>query len=300
MNRADEFARALGRKVKGRLLIKEPLWRHTTWRIGGPADVMLLPADISDIPVAVELAREMGYPVTVLGNGSNVLVADAGIRGLVIKTGGCLTGCKVEGTRAIAEAGALLPRLLRITARAGLGGLEGLAGIPGTVGGAVVGNAGARGTEMGNLVYSLMVLDGSGQIRNLQGREISFGYRSSDLEGIVIKVALELYPEDPVAVSQKIRQNLSLRRQTQPLGEKCAGSVFKNPPGRAAGYLIEKIGAKGWRRGGAVVSEKHANFIINTGGATAEDVLELMAEIRHKVLEAFGVLLEPEVKILGP
>lgn len=295
-------AQELAQKIRGRVLCNEPLKEHTTWRIGGPADILVEPASREDLRTVLYFVREKGLPLTVIGNGSNLLVSDSGVRGVVVKIGDRLGAVTVAGQKITAEAGAKLSRVAAVAQEAGLSGLEFTVGIPATIGGAVTMNAGANGAMIGELVETITVMDYEGREKVLNQTELDFGYRYSRLQVlpvIVVEVVLCLTPADPAAIKRRMQEYLQKRRCTQPLEYPSAGSVFKNPPGVAAGRLIELAGAKGLRIGDAMVSEKHANFIVNLGAAKASDVLLLIKKVREMVEEKFGVRLELEVKVLG-
>lgn len=282
--------------------VAESLARHTTFRIGGPADVLAWPEDREDVAAVIGFARERGLPLTVLGRGSNVLVPDEGVRGLVISLERAADWVCFDGRDVEAGAGYPLPLLVREAARRGLAGLEGLAGVPGSVGGALAMNAGAGGYSIGGVTVSVEVIDRNGRIHRLSRDDMVFGYRSSRLQAgdlVALSARFRLSPGDPEAIVSVIERYGRRRRETQPLEHPNAGSIFKNPPGDSAGRLIEAAGCKGLRAGGAKVSERHANFIINTGGATAADVLSLMATVYRRVLDAFGVRLQAEIRLLG-
>jgi UDP-N-acetylmuramate dehydrogenase len=285
--------------VKGNILFDEPMERHTSFRIGGPADRFVIPSGIDDLQTLFRETPET-EKITMIGAGSNLLVSDRGIRGTVIQT----TGLDEIGThddKASVGAGVLLPRLLRELIRRGLGGLEWLAGIPGTVGGAVRMNAGTGEGCMADRLVSVTLLDRSGKIEKLERREISFGYRRMELEDEtwIVGAELLLEPEDPSTMEQTISERLKLRCNRQPLGFPSAGSIFKNPEGDFAGRLIEAAGMKGERVGDAEVSTVHANFIVNRGKARAGDVLALIGRIKSRVEETCGVQLELEIKVVG-
>ncbi|HBT48130.1 MAG TPA: UDP-N-acetylenolpyruvoylglucosamine reductase [Peptococcaceae bacterium] len=295
------LAAELQGRIKGRVLAEEPLAGHTTIRIGGPAELLALPGDRTDLEICLDFARQKGLPLFVLGKGSNLLVRDEGVRGLVIKTAG-LNRLEVGGNTVWAEGGVPLPRLLAEARRRGLAGLEFAAGIPASLGGAVVMNAGTPEGSIGSLVQKVEVLDRQGRTYALRGEELEFDYRKSKLKGaglVVVAAALALKIGDGKQIAEAIARNVALRRRKQPLNWPNAGSIFKNPPGHYAGWLIEQVGAKGWRQGDAEVSTLHANFIINRGRATASDVLQLMARIRQAVLDRFGIFLETEIEIWG-
>ena len=289
-------------KIEGKILYNEPMKNHTTWRIGGPAEVLVEPASRKDIALLLKFAKESGQPLTVIGNGSNLLVGDSGIKGVVIKIGDALGRVRIVEEKLIAEAGAKLGRVTAIAQAAGLGGLEFAVGIPATIGGAVTMNAGANGVSMADIVDTVTVIDYDVRERVFGVEELSFGYRTSllqQLPAIVVEIVLRLTRRDPIEIRRRGEEFLRRRRITQPLEYPSAGSVFKNPPGDAAGRLIELAGAKGLRIGDAMVSEKHANFIVNLGNAQARDVLLLIERVREMVREKFGIQLELEVKVIG-
>lgn len=294
---------ALRKIVRNRVRLGEPLARHTTLRIGGPADFFVEVADRGELVSLLKLAAAEALPVYILGNGSNLLVSDEGVRGLVLTLGGEFNSCQIAGTRVVAGGGYNLPKLSQQAAKAGLTGLEFACSIPGTVGAGLLINAGAHGGELVQVVREATVVWPDGRLERLEADRLGLRYRGSDLEGtgcLVVEVVLELQSGDPAATAAAMKHNLEKRRLSQPLNYPNAGSIFKNPPGGFAGRYIEGAGCKGWQEGAAQVSEKHANFIINLGGATARDVLTLMTRVRDRVLEHSGVRLEPEVKIWGP
>jgi len=298
----NRLAEELAARIAGRVLPNEPLKEHTTWRIGGPADLLVEPASREDLKTILRFVREKGLPFTVIGNGSNLLVSDTGVRGVVVKIGERMGAISVAGLSITAGAGAKLGRVAAVAQEAGLGGLEFAVGIPATVGGAVTMNAGANGSTIGDLVETVTVVDYAGQEKVYDRAALAFKYRYSrlqQLEVIVVEVVLGLTPDDPEAIRRRSYEYLQKRRRTQPLEYPSAGSVFKNPPDDAAGRLIELAGAKGLRIGDAMVSEKHANFIVNLGAAKASDVLSLIERVREMVRAKFGITLELEVKILG-
>ncbi len=279
----------------------EPLSRHVSFRIGGPADVLVVPRSADELRAVVGWMFAARLPFVVLGQGSNVLIADAGIRAVVLKIGKGLDGVVFDGDRVTAQAGAGLPFLARAAAARGLAGLEFAAGIPASVGGAVVMNAGAHGRAMADVVQSVRVLQPDGE-RVLAAGELAYAYRTSALQhrpAVVVDATLQLRQSDPAAVRELTDRWLAQRAATQPLGPPSSGCVFRNPPGDHAGRLIDLAGGKGLQVGGARVSEVHANYIVNTGGATASDVLALMRQVSGLVMEKFGVRLEPEIKLLG-
>lgn len=285
-----------------RILVQEPLKKHTTFRIGGPADFLLEVADRQELSGVLALARQEDQPVYILGNGSNLLVSDEGVRGFVLILTGEFDRYILESTRVRAGGGYNLPKLANQVVKLGLGGLEFACAIPGTVGAGLVINAGAHGGDYSQVVSEATVVwpDGSEQV--LTPAEIGFSYRSSRLQGsraIVVEVVFDLRQGVQAAMLDQMKHHLERRRETQPLNLPNAGSVFMNPPADYAGRLIEQCGLKGLREGDAQVSEKHANFIVNLGEATARDVLILLERVRNAVMDRFGVRLEPEVKIWG-
>ena len=287
--------------LRGTVRSSEPMSRHTSYRIGGPADIYVEPADCDDLSSAVSFANNEGLPVTVIGRGTNVLVRDGGVRGVVIATSG-LKDLRFNGTDARAEAGVSLPGLVRQAINRGLGGLEFAAGIPGSIGGAVTMNAGAHGGAVGNLLKSVLAVRPDGSLQELPGNECEFEYRSSVFRGggtVVASALFSLTPGDPAGLREEVRDHLHQRRSTQPLGYPNAGSVFKNPSGGSAGRLIDLAGMKGLQVGMAQVSQQHANFIVNLGGATARDVQALIDKIRAAVWEKHGTVLDLEIDVVG-
>lgn len=289
--------------VRGTFRIGEPLSRHTTLQIGGPAECMLYPADVDDVRTALVYCRQHGIPCTVLGFGSNVLVPDQGLPGLVLRTKPALDFIRFEGDQVRVGAGASVARLVGQASRRSLSGVEGLAGVPGSVGGALVMNAGTRAGQIGNIVQWVSVMDVDGECRQWSADELQFSYRSSrfqkETHWLITEALLQLEPDDREAIRRRVSEALTYRSRTQPLHLPNAGSVFKNPPGDAAGRLVEVAACKGLRYGDAQVSELHANWIVNVGRATAEHVLTLMMTVRQRVFEATGVSLEPEIRLLG-
>ncbi len=282
-------------------LRNEPLKKHTSFRIGGPADYFCVPKNVRELQEALTFARQNKLPVAVLGAGTNLLALDHGFSGLVIKLGGGLNRAVVRGRVVHAGAGMLLPKLLSLLTRRGLAGLEFLAGIPGTLGGAAVMNAGAWGKEIGGYIEQVKVLDRDGNLRALERRQLAFGYRRSLLQSgkyVVAEVVLRLRKGTAARTRKQAAGFLARRKLNQPLGCPNAGSIFKNPKGKFAGQLLEAAGLKGARVGDAQVSVKHANFILNLGEARARDVLKLMTRMQNAVKRKFKVRLEPELKIM--
>ncbi len=286
----------------GEVRWNEPLCRHTTFRIGGPCAAMVLPKTIEQAAAVLAYARQNQVPFCVLGSGSNVLAADEGYDGLIIKLGGQLKQLTIAGQTLRAEAGLPLPVLAHQAAAAGLAGLAFAAGIPGTVGGAVVMNAGAHGGQMSDIIQSVTFCDEEGQIVTIPAKQAGFVYRSSAFKNraqwTVLAVDCQLKTGNAQEILAQMAAYQQERLHKQPQGLPSAGSVFKNPPGDAAGRLIEAIGAKGWRVGDAQVSEVHSNFIVNLGQATCADVLALAAQIQEAVWQQFGLKLEREIVVL--
>ena len=294
--------RELSELLPGRVLADEPMKKHTSWRIGGPSDIFVNPASREDLRLVVSYAREKEIPLTVIGNGSNLLVTESGIRGIVVKVGNGLSRISISGNKIITEAGAQLAGVAARAMKAGLRGFEFTAGIPGSVGGAVIMNAGANGLSISALVEEVLVLDFEGEYFRKAKRELNFGYRSSNLQQepvIVVEATFSCYPGDKNLIKEEMERFIARRRLTQPLNYPSAGSVFKNPPGDSAGRLIELAGLKGVKVGEAQISMLHANFIVNLGSATARDVLTLIEKARETVRSCFGVDLILEVKVIG-
>ena len=285
------------------ILKDEPMRRHTTFAIGGPADFFIQPKTRRELAGALSVLRERGIPFLLLGNGSNMLVADAGIRGAVVCTTE-LDEVRIgeDGYTLTAEAGALLGRVARRAQRAGLTGAEFAGGIPGSVGGAVFMNAGAYDGQMAGVVEQTEYLDEAGETHTLTGEEHGFAYRGSVFRAhpdwTVVRSILRLQPGDPAAILDKMNDFAQRRRDKQPLNFPSAGSTFKRPEGYFAGRLIEDAGLKGVSVGAAQVSEKHAGFLINRGGATCDDMLRLIELVQQRVRAQFGVRLECEVRII--
>ncbi len=297
------------KNFKGEIKKNEPLSRHTSYAIGGPADILAYPVDREDIRVLLQAIKTRNLNYWILGHGTNLLVRDGGFRGVVITLQRMQT-IKIEreyrsigGSFVVvcAEAGASLAKLLSFAVEHGLTGLEFAAGIPGTVGGAVCMNAGTALGVMGDVVESVTLVAPDGELITRSREEMGFGYRTSSvLEGhLALDARVVLRRDDKEKIKGQVRELLDKRTRTQPGGFPSAGSVFKNPQGESAGKLIELAGLKGVAVGGAQVSEKHANFIVNTGKAKAAEVLALMEIVREKVLEVHGTRLEPEIKIIG-
>lgn len=284
------------------VLTDEPMSRHTTFHIGGPADYFLVPGSYEQIREILKFCREEDIPSFILGNGSNLLVSDKGFRGVIIQLFRNMGEITVEGTEIRAQAGALLSGIAAAAKSASLTGFEFAGGIPGTLGGAVVMNAGAYGGEMKDVLKNVTVLTCEGEILTIPAKELAMGYRTSIIKAagyLVLEAVISLERGDEDAIKERMRELSQMRTSKQPLEYPSAGSTFKRPEGYFAGKLIMDSGLRGYRVGGAQVSEKHCGFVINTGDATAADVRRLMADVRNIVREKFGVTLEPEVKFLG-
>lgn len=279
----------------------EPMRAHTTFKIGGEADVFIIPASPAALILAVKKCAELEIPYFILGNGSNLLVSDGGIEGAVISLAG-INGISAEGEKITCGAGAMLSSVCLKALSLSLTGLEFAYGIPGTAGGALYMNAGAYGGQMADVIESAECLTASGDIKTLKKEDMRLGYRSSVFKKgglIIISLTLALKKGDKAEIKAEMDELLNRRKQKQPLEYPSAGSTFKRPEGYFAGALIEKNGLKGLTVGGAQVSEKHAGFVINRGGATAADVKALIGKIQKKVFENDGVMLEPEVIFTG-
>ncbi len=284
-----------------RILCEEPMKNHTTFRIGGNAQYLISP-DSRQLSEALVLADQHKVPVTVIGNGSNLLVGDRGIRGLVVEIGRHMDFVRIKGDTLYAGAGTLLSKAAKEAAEAGLSGLEFAAGIPGSIGGAVVMNAGAYGGEIKDVLLSVEAAAKDGAGLTLSAEELELSYRhSSVLERgcIITQAVMKLAPADKEDIQSRMAELRSRRIEKQPLEYPSAGSTFKRPEGYFAGKLIMDAGLSGYTVGGAQVSPKHCGFVVNTGNATAADVQKLIEDVRRKVYERFQVWLEPEVKIIG-
>ena len=285
-----------------RLLFHEPMSRHTTFRVGGEAECMAVVETKEELSQLVSYLGRIEQDYFVLGNGSNLLVGDKGYRGIILKMGPRLSAVGVEKDHIAAGAGALLSRVSAAARDAGLSGLEFAAGIPGSIGGAIVMNAGAYGGEMKQVVKMVRVMDKEGEILTLDNDTMEFGYRTSiirDRPFIVLGVVLKLTPGNKDEISAKMEELMKQRKSKQPLEYPSAGSTFKRPEGYYAGKLIMDAGLRGYRIGGAQVSEKHCGFVINAGGASAADIREVIEEVQERVRDRFHVRLEPEVIFLG-
>ncbi|MCM1087072.1 MAG: UDP-N-acetylmuramate dehydrogenase [Muribaculaceae bacterium] len=287
---------------KERILSEEPMSRHTTFRVGGEAACMLLIEQEEELLRLIPYLNKVGRDYFILGNGSNLLVGDKGYRGIIIKIGNGMDNLTVEGNQIRVQAGALLSQTAAAARDAGLSGLEFAAGIPGSVGGGIVMNAGAYDGEMKQVIQSVKVMDKEGTILVLDNDTMEFGYRTSIIKNrpfIVLEAVLQLQPGNKEEIRAKMEELMEKRRSKQPLSYPSAGSTFKRPEGYFAGKLIMDAGMRGYRIGGAQVSDKHCGFVVNTGNATAADIREVIEEVQERVKERFQVTLEPEVIFLG-
>jgi len=302
-----QFRDRIGGVAAGRVLFDEPMSAHTSMGVGGRADVLAFPDTVEDLGDLVSFLLREGVPFLPVGNGTNLIVKDGGYRGVLISLE-ALQGVEIKkeeredsGVRVHAQAGAALSVLVDLSVRKALTGIEFCAGIPGTVGGGVRMNAGAWGREMKDVVASICVLDTGGRMRQVARKDLLFAYRNLDLpEGTIITGAdFLLMRGDRDTIRERISEITGARRERHPLAQRSAGSVFKNPPGCPAGKMIEEAGLKGLKIGGAEISERHGNFIVNRGGAKAADVIALIDRVRERILDDRGILLEPELKIVG-
>jgi UDP-N-acetylmuramate dehydrogenase len=280
----------------------EPMARHTTFHIGGPADIFVLPVDIADLAESLRFAREEGLPTKVIGNGSNLLVGDQGIRGMVVRLAPHFGERQWGEEGVVAGGGVKLGRLVKEAAEQGLSGLESTVGIPGTLGGALATNAGTDTGCIGDLVTGALVLEGNGELRELSAAQLAYRYRHSSIcaaKVVVVSARLKLQPAPKEEIWAKVERLRQKRAGRQPLRAWSAGSVFKNPLGVAAGKVLDRAGAKGMRVGDAQISSKHANFLINRGRAKATEMRELMARAHALALRRYGIDLELEIEMVG-
>lgn len=300
MQNQKEWIRGLGERVE--LLTMEPMKNHTTFRIGGPTDILALPKTREEVAAVVRFCHEHAQMYYVIGNGSNLLVSDEGYRGLVLQLYRNFNDIQVNGDTITVQSGAMLVAVARMAYQNGLTGLEFASGIPGTIGGAVVMNAGAYGGEMKDVLKEVTVLTKEGDVLTIPAGELELRYRGSVIPEngwIVLGAVLQLQKGDPEQIRARMEELKEQRITKQPLDLPSAGSTFKRPEGYFAGKLIMDAGLRGFTVGGAQVSEKHCGFVVNRGDATAEDVWTLICEVKRRVKEASGVELEPEVKLLG-
>lgn len=280
----------------------EPMQNHTSFKIGGPADLMVIPRNIEEIKIVVSYCKQHTIPLLVIGRGSNLLVRDKGIRGVVMKLGYNFQAFHLEGEQIWAQAGISLAELAHNAAAASLRGLEFAEGIPGSLGGAVVMNAGAYGGEMKDVIIEVQAISATGEIRLFKGSEMEYSYRHSVFQEspyFVLAARMQLETGDKDGIYARIQEYASRRREKQPLEQPSAGSTFRRPDGFYVGPMIEELGLKGYQLGGAQISDKHAGFIINRDKASAADVLALIALVQTRVREKFGVALQPEVRVVG-
>jgi UDP-N-acetylmuramate dehydrogenase len=300
------FISRISRNFRGEIMRDEPMSGHTSLKIGGPVDVMVFPEDPGSLGNAVTAAGEAGVPCFIFGGGTNLLVGDSGLKGVAMSLREFRNIGRVKGSndgKAVLFVGAGVPmaRLLNYTKKDGFSGVEALAGIPGSFGGAVYMNAGSFGTEVKDVIVSVAVMNRRGKITILEKEDIGFSYRSSNISDdlIIMSANIILERDDADAVEGRIRDFLHRRGKSQPLRESSAGCVFRNPEGYAAGELIEEAGCKGMKTGDVEVSTVHANYFINRGRATCRDFMNLMEDVRKRVRDMRGILLEPEIKVVG-
>ena len=289
---------------KSKVKYDEPMSKHTTLKVGGNADVLVIPECVEDIKSVIKFAKENNIDTFVIGNGSKLLVKDGGIRGIVIKLSSKFSGLVIDGEYITVEAGASLPKLAIVAKDNSLSGLEFAAGIPGNVGGAVYMNAGAYGSDMSNVIVEVTCLDENLNIKKIMGKDCEFGYRTSVFRNrykdfVILSTKLKHEKKDKKEIEDAMKKNNDSRREKQPLEFPNAGSTFKRPEGFFVGKLIDDLGLKGFKIGGAEVSTKHSGFIVNTGNAKAKDVIDLIEYIKRKVIEKNNVKLEEEIIIIG-
>ncbi|OCA85533.1 UDP-N-acetylenolpyruvoylglucosamine reductase [Bacillus sp. FJAT-27225] len=299
----DELKRELETAKVGKIKEMEQLAAHTTIKIGGPADLFVEPSSIENLLKTMEIVRKCNVPWRAIGRGSNLLVSDKGIEGVVIKLGAGLDKLEINGTEITAGGGQSIVSMATSISRKGLKGLEFAGGIPGSVGGAVYMNAGAHGSDVSKILKKAHILFEDGSMEWLSNAELEFSYRSSILQkkrpGIVVEAVFQLEPGEKDTIVKELQKNKDYRKETQPWNYPCAGSIFRNPLPNYAGRLIEVAGLKGHRIGGAKISEMHGNFIVNDGNATAEDVLALIQHVKDVIVGLYDVKMETEVEIIG-
>ncbi|WP_428912615.1 UDP-N-acetylmuramate dehydrogenase [Niallia sp. Krafla_26] len=299
----NELMRELNENNVGMVKLNEPLARHTTMKIGGPTDLFIEPSSIEGLEKTMKLISKAQVNWRAIGRGSNLLVSDKGIEGVVIKLGNSLNQMNLDGTVLTVGAGYSLVALAMLISRKGLSGLEFASGIPGSVGGAVYMNAGAHGSDISNILTEAHILFNDGTLEWLSNEEMEFSYRTSVLQkkrpGIVVEARFQLKEGDKEQIVDVMQKNKDYRKVTQPYDSPCAGSIFRNPLPQYAGKLIQDAGLKGHRIGGAQISDMHGNFIVNAGNAKAEDVLQLIQYVKKTIFEKYNVHLETEVEIIG-
>lgn len=287
----------------GKLLLQEPLSKHTTIKIGGPADLLIIPDGIKQLKAVMDVVKKHQVPWTVIGRGSNLLVGDEGIRGAVIKLGEGMDNLEIDDDQITVGGGFSVVRLATMISKEGLSGLEFAAGIPGSVGGAVYMNAGAHGSDFSKILRKAHILFEDGSDAWLSNEEMQFSYRTSVLQnkrpGICLEAVLQLRKDNREDIVQQMQNNKTYRKETQPWSQPCAGSIFRNPLPEHAGKLVENAGLKGYQIGGAKISEMHGNFIVNAGQATAADVLSLINHVKKTIKDQYNIDLHTEVEIIG-
>ena len=298
-----QLAKELIEAEVGKVLENEALARYTTMKIGGPADILIVPSSVIGVEKALDLVKKYHTKWTAIGRGSNLLVSDNGIEGVVIRLGEGLDHLEVEGTTVRVGGGYPLIKLSTLLSRQGLAGLEFASGIPGSIGGAVYMNAGAHKSDMSEVLTRARIMFDDGTMKWLTKEEMEFSYRTSVLQtkrpGIVVEAELQLKAGNREEIVSIMQKNKDYRRETQPWDHPCAGSIFRNPLPNFAGDLVEKAGLRGYQIGGAKISEMHGNFIVNAGAASAQDVLDLIAFVKKTIKEKFGVDMHTEVEIIG-
>lgn len=296
-----EFAEKV-RRIQGEVREKEPMAAHTSFGIGGPADIWAKPRTREDLFALLDLCQDENVPCMIIGHGTNLLVRDGGVSGLILNLDSACGNLKLANTGIMAGAAVSLNAAARFAAKHGLEGLEFCIGIPGSIGGGLVSNAGAWGNSLGDrLKCALVYSPKTRKTRVVEKDEIAFGYRKSNLAsyGVILEAEFGVSQHDSEVIAARMKQYLLQRTESQPVGFKCAGSIFKNPPGGYAGVLIDALGFKGYMHGDAMVSDVHANFILNMGSATAADVLAIIGEIKNRARGAAGIELEEEIVIVG-
>lgn len=298
----EQIKKTIKKMIKGKVFLNEPMKKHTSLCIGGPADILIIPQDKNDIINIITLAKEKDIQTIVIGNGTKLLVSDEGVNGIVIKLSGCFDDVSISGTKVEVGAGYSLARLSRSVANQCLSGLEFAVDIPGTVGGGVAMNAGAFGSTLSDVVTYVLSMSTEGILKKNQKDDMQFGLRKSIFQHnneIILSAEINLRNNDKYIIKEKMNEYTKKRNNSQPLNLPNAGCIFKNPLKIAAGKLIDMAGLKGMHIGDAKISEKHANFIVNMGNASAKDVFLLMNYVQEKIFEEYNIQLEPELKIIG-
>ena len=297
----NSLLETIKKNILAEVAINEPLSKHTTYGIGGPAEIMVFPENKTDLIQIIRTARKMNQPVSILGSGSNILISDDGIKGVVVSLKNTLKLIEIENQKLYAECGSMLGRIVKQAVKHNLIGLENLNGVPGTLGGALVMNAGAWGGEISENLVQVELIDEDGKLRYLQKNEINFSYRQSSFnkKDILLSAEFLLKKADKEIINKNFVEAQTGRKSTQPLNKRSAGSLFKNPKGHSAGKLIDEAGLKGFSIGQAKISDKHANFFINEGNASSKDMLQLIKKAHQTVKEKFNINLELEVKLMG-